>query len=99
MARISESQKENISLMSVDLGGSMSSAQIRVESKGNPVLIIGLGGTGMDALLYGTGNEKISIQYEGSRGITSYTTSFEGIIPTLERRYRETSSDAMKQMF
>ncbi|MBR1832613.1 MAG: hypothetical protein IJ784_09290, partial [Ruminiclostridium sp.] len=52
MARISESQKENISLMSVDLGGSMSSAQIRVESKGNPVLIIGLGGTGMDALLY-----------------------------------------------
>ena len=52
MARISESQKENISLMSVDLGGSMSSAQIRVEAKGNPVLIIGLGGTGMDALLY-----------------------------------------------
>ena len=54
---------------------------------------------GMDALLYGTGNEKISIQYEGSRGTTSYTTSFEGIIPTLERRYRETSSDAMKQMY
>ena len=54
---------------------------------------------GMDALLYGTGNEKITIQYEGSRGTTSYTTSFEGIIPTLERRYRETSSDAMKQMY
>ena len=52
MARLSESQKENISQMSVDLGGSMSSAQIRVEAKGNPVLIIGLGGTGMDALLY-----------------------------------------------
>ncbi len=54
---------------------------------------------GMDALLYGTGDEKISITYEGSRGPTSYTTSFEGIIPTLERRYRETSSDAMKQMY
>ncbi len=54
---------------------------------------------GMEALLYGTGNEKISIQYEGTRGVTSYTTSFEGIIPTLERRYRETSSDAMKQMY
>ena len=54
---------------------------------------------GMEALLYGTGDEKISIQYEGARGITSYTTSFEGIIPTLERRYRETSSDAMKQMY
>ncbi len=54
---------------------------------------------GMEALLYGTGDEKISIAYEGSRGMTSYTTSFEGIIPTLERRYRETSSDAMKQMY
>ena len=54
---------------------------------------------GMEALLYGTGNEKISIAYEGSRGITTYTTSFEGIIPTLERRYRETTSDAMKQMY
>ena len=54
---------------------------------------------GMEALLYGTGDEKISITYEGSRGPTSYTTSFEGIIPTLERRYRETSSDAMKQMY
>ena len=54
---------------------------------------------GMEALLYGTGDEKISITYEGSRGPTSYTTSFEGIIPTLERRYRETTSDAMKQMY
>ena len=54
---------------------------------------------GMEALLYGTGDEKISISYEGARGITSYTTSFEGIIPTLERRYRETTSDAMKQMY
>ena len=54
---------------------------------------------GMEALLYGTGDEKISIAYEGARGITTYTTSFEGIIPTLERRYRETTSDAMKQMY
>ena len=54
---------------------------------------------GMEALLYGTGNEKITIHYEGSRGITSYTTPFEGIIPTLERRYHETTSDAMKQMY
>ena len=54
---------------------------------------------GMEALLYGTGKEKISISYEGVRGQTSYTTSFEGIIPTLERRYRETTSDAMKQMY
>ena len=54
---------------------------------------------GMEALLYGTGDEKINITYEGSRGISSYTTAFEGIIPTLERRYRETTSDVMKQMY
>ena len=54
---------------------------------------------GMDALLYGTGKDKIEITYEGARGMSSYTTGFEGIIPTLERRYRETSSDAMKQMY
>ena len=56
-------------------------------------------GEGMDALLYGTGDEKISITYEGARGQREYTTSFEGIIPTLERRYRETTSDAMKQAY
>ena len=58
-----------------------------------------IGREGMDALLYGTGKDKIEITYEGARGMSSYTTGFEGIIPTLERRYRETSSDAMKQMY
>ena len=59
----------------------------------------GISGAGMDALLYGTGDEQISITYEGARGQREYTTSFEGIIPTLERRYRETTSDAMKQAY
>ena len=54
---------------------------------------------GMNALLYGTGKDKITITYEGARGQREYTTSFEGIIPTLERRYQETSSDAMKQAY
>ncbi len=54
---------------------------------------------GMQALLYGTGNEKIRIEYEGARGKSEYTTPFEGVIPTLERRYRETTSDAMKQAY
>ena len=54
---------------------------------------------GMNALLYGTGDERISITYEGARGQKEYTTSFEGIIPTLERRYQETTSDAMKQAY
>ena len=58
-----------------------------------------IGSDGMDALLYGTGNEKVKITYEGSRGPMEYSTVFEGIIPTLERRYRETGSDAMKQQY
>ena len=56
-----------------------------------------IGEEGMKALLYGTGDDTISITYEGARGQREYTTSFEGIIPTLERRYRETTSDAMKE--
>ena len=54
---------------------------------------------GMNAILYGTGDEKIRITYEGVRGMSEYTTSFEGVIPTLERRYRETTSEAMKQAY
>ena len=58
-----------------------------------------ISGEGMEALLYGTGKEQISITYEGARGPKEYSTTFEGIIPTLERRYRETTSDAMKQAY
>jgi len=58
-----------------------------------------IGEEGMNALLYGTGREQITITYEGARGQREYSTTFEGIIPTLERRYRETTSDAMKQAY
>lgn len=51
------------------------------------------------AILYGTGEEKITITYEGAHGLSSYSTPFEGVIPTLERRYRETTSDNMKQAY
>ena len=58
-----------------------------------------IGDEGMQAILYGTGNEKISISYEGARGQGEYSTTFEGVIPALERRYRETTSEAMKQAY
>ena len=58
-----------------------------------------IGAEGMEALLYGTGNDQISITYEGAHGLREYSTTFEGIIPTLERRYRETTSEAMKQAY
>ena len=53
----------------------------------------------VQAILYGTGKEKIAIEYEGVRGLTEYTTTFEGVIPMLERRYNETSSDGMKAAY
>ena len=51
------------------------------------------------AILYGTGNEKIDIEYESSRGVSRYSTAFEGVIPTMERRYRETGSDGMREAY
>ena len=54
---------------------------------------------GMQAILYGTGEERIPISYQGANGPVSYSTTFEGVIPTLERRYQETTSEAMKQAY
>lgn len=51
------------------------------------------------ALLYGTNGEEIDVRYEGAHGQNTFRTAFEGIIPQLERRYRETSSDGMKQAY
>ncbi len=53
----------------------------------------------VQAILYGTGKEQITIEYEGVRGLTEYRTAFEGVIPTLERRYNETTSDGMKAAY
>ena len=51
----------------------------------------------VNAILYGTGKEKLHIHYEKEYGSGSFNSTFEGIICNLERRYRETQSDAMKQ--
>ena len=58
-----------------------------------------IGEEGRNAILYGTGNEKLTIEYEGARGVSTYSTAFEGVIPTLERRYRETSSEGMREAY
>lgn len=48
-----------------------------------------------DVLLYGTKGEKLKVFFrDHSR---SYMASFEGVIPNLERRYKETSSEYMKR--
>ena len=49
------------------------------------------------AILYGTGGEKIQMHRENEFGSGNYVTDFEGVIPNLERRFRETNSDWMKE--
>ncbi len=47
-----------------------------------------------DFFLHGTNGDKVTVKYRNRFGRSrSYTTSFEGIVPNLERRYRETDSD------
>jgi excinuclease ABC subunit A len=49
-------------------------------------------------LLYGSDGEVIEFRYEDARGrITRQRHAFEGILPNLERRYRETESDAVRE--
>ncbi len=47
-------------------------------------------------ILYGTGQERIPMRYESPNGIWEGNRAYEGIIPNLERRYEETSSDYMR---
>ncbi len=49
-----------------------------------------------NAVLYGTGDVKIKLDYDRSYGKGSYYAPFEGIVNNLERRYRETTSDYAK---
>lgn len=49
----------------------------------------------LELLLYGTGNKKYNVPLGSSE--RTFETTFEGIIPNLERRYRETDSDFVKR--
>ena len=51
----------------------------------------------VDVILYGTKGEKLRLEYERANGKGVLTQPFEGIIPNIERRYRETQSDAAKR--
>src|SRR4051812_43829692 len=51
-----------------------------------------------DSFLYGTNGDRIYISYRNRYGRRrSYTTSFEGIVHNLERRYRETDSEYVRE--
>jgi excinuclease ABC subunit A len=50
----------------------------------------------INRILYGTDGEKLKISYNRGQSSGSFTAAFEGIIPNLERRYRETNSQYSK---
>jgi len=52
-----------------------------------------------DIIMYGTKGEKFTVIYKGERGEGKYETVFEGLVQSLYRRYKETSSDYMKQEY
>ena len=53
----------------------------------------------LNKILYGTGDEEIEFEYETAFGIRKNKIPFEGVIPTLERRHRETKSQGMLQFY
>jgi len=53
----------------------------------------------LDKILYGTGNDQIDFEYTSAAGTRKFTSPFEGVIPTLDRRYRETKSEGMRHFY
>ena len=52
-----------------------------------------------NVLLNGTGGKEVKVYYKGQRGEGVYDVAFEGLVRNVERRYRETGSDTMKQEY
>ena len=52
----------------------------------------------LQALLYGTGEEEVTVRYQSMHGrqVNEYVVKFEGVIPNLLRRYHETDSDFVR---
>ena len=49
--------------------------------------------------LYGSGDEEIPFRYDEGGRVYNVTRSFEGVIPNMERRYRETDSNWIREEF
>lgn len=50
-------------------------------------------------LLHGTDGRVVKVHYKGQRGEGVYDVAFEGLIRNVQRKYRETSSDIIKQEY
>lgn len=53
----------------------------------------------LDKILYGTGSEVIDFEYQSSAGTRRFSTPFEGVLPTLDRRHNETKSQGMRDFY
>ena len=53
----------------------------------------------LEKILYGTGDEEIDFEFSSYAGVRKFTTPFEGVIPTLERRHNETKSQGMRDFY
>lgn len=52
-----------------------------------------------DIIIHGTKGHSVKVHYRGQRGEGVYDIAFEGLLRNMEKRYRETGSDAMKQQY
>lgn len=52
-----------------------------------------------DIIINGTRGKKVKVYYKSQRGQGEYDVAFEGLIDNVKKRYRETSSDTMKQQY
>ena len=50
-------------------------------------------------LLYGTDGQKVDVHYKSQRGQGVYDVAFEGLLENVRRRYRETTSESMRQEY
>ncbi len=50
-------------------------------------------------LIHGTDGKEVKVHYKGQRGEGVYDVAFEGLIRNVQRKYRETASDIMKQEY
>ncbi len=52
-----------------------------------------------EILVQGTNGKEVEVHYQGQRGSGVYPVAFEGLVRSVERRYRETFSETMKQEY
>ena len=52
-----------------------------------------------EVIIHGTNGHKVNVHYKSQRGVGVYDLAFEGLIRNVERRYRETGSETMRQEY